>query len=134
VRRRLLHRLPYKIVRMTEIVPTGPLVPAVLARVGELVADFERAMLVELSEIGLPSEGVLVSIDERRTVLANFQNAISLVEFEDRGRALYLSKFLAAIGAGLFDAALNYLWDETIAELRRRIASCDLAYFCGSCD
>jgi hypothetical protein len=72
VRRRLLHRLPYKIGRMTEIVPAGPLVPAVLARVGELVADFERAMLVELSEIGLPSEGVLVSIDERRTVLANF--------------------------------------------------------------
>jgi hypothetical protein len=52
-----------------------------------------------------------------------------LVEFEDRGRALYLSKFLAAIGAGLFDAALNYLWDETIAELRRRIAAYDLAYF-----
>ena len=33
---------------------------------------------------------------------------------------------LAAVGAGLFDAALNYLWDETIAEFRRRVARYDL--------
>jgi hypothetical protein len=114
---------------MTDIVP-GPAAGAPIpARVGELVADFERAMLIELAEIGLPSQGVLVSIDERRTVIANFENAIARVQFDDRGRALYLSKFLAAVGAGLFDAALNYLWDETVAELRRRIAAYDLAYF-----
>ena len=48
---------------------------------------------------------------------------------EQREQSLYLSKLLAAVGAGLFDAALNYLWDETIAELRRRVARYDLAYF-----
>lgn len=86
-------------------------------------------MLSELANIGLPSADVLVDIGERRIVFENFAGAIALVEFEDRGRAMYLSKFLAAVGAGLFDAALNYLWDETVAELRRRIASYDLAYF-----
>ena len=30
---------------------------------------------------------------------------------------------------GLFDAALNYLWDELVSELRRRVAGFDLAYF-----
>jgi hypothetical protein len=42
---------------------------------------------------------------------------------------VYLSKFAAAVAAGLFDAALNYLWDETVFELRRRIAQYDLSYF-----
>ncbi len=70
-----------------------------------------------------------MSVEERRTVFTNFEGAISNLDPSDRGRALYLSKFLAAVGAGLFDAALNYLWDETVAELRRRIASYDLAYF-----
>ncbi|MDE0067716.1 MAG: hypothetical protein OXN44_12700 [Acidimicrobiaceae bacterium] len=70
-----------------------------------------------------------MSINERHVVFNNFESAIDLIEMPDRGRSLYLSKFLAAVGAGLFDAALNYLWDETVAELRRRIASYDLAYF-----
>lgn len=111
---------------MSELVPESSPTPT---RFGELVADFERAMLTELAEIGLPSDGVLVPIDERRTVFSNFEHAISHIQIVDRRRSLYLSKFLAAVGAGLFDAALNYLWDETVAELRRRIASYDLAYF-----
>ncbi len=111
---------------MSELVPSSGTSPV---RVGDQLPEFEQAMLAELSSIGLPTVGVLVSVDERRTVFANFENAISNLEVSDRGRALYLSKFLAAIGAGLFDAALNYLWDETVAELRRRVAAYDLAYF-----
>ena len=42
---------------------------------------------------------------------------------------MYLSKFLAAVTAGLFDAALNYLWDETILQLRYRVAQYDIQYF-----
>ena len=36
---------------------------------------------------------------------------------------------MLAVSAGLFDAALNYLWDETIGELRKRIVAYDLNYF-----
>jgi hypothetical protein len=111
---------------MDELVPSSGASPT---RVGDQLPEFEQAMLAELFHIGLPSEGVLVSVDERRTVFTNFENAIAALRSNDRGRALYLSKFLAAVGAGLFDAALNYLWDETVAELRRRVASYDLAYF-----
>ena len=43
--------------------------------------------------------------------------------------AAYIAKFLAAVTNGLFDAALNYLWDETVSQLRKRIVQYDLAYF-----
>ena len=82
-----------------------------------------------LATIGLPSTGVLVEIEQRRRVFVNFEDALSLIPSADRGRAMYLSKFLAAAAAGLFDAALSYLWDETIDQLRSRIVGYDLAYF-----
>ena len=36
---------------------------------------------------------------------------------------------IVAAAVGLFDAALNYLWDETVNELRRRVIGYDLGYF-----
>ena len=113
---------------MSDLVPMGDRPPH-QPDVKTLVAEFEHAMLLELSKIGLPSAGVLVGIEERRSVFANFASAIALIDESSRSRSLYLSKFLAAVGAGLFDAALNYLWDETVSELRRRVAAYDLAYF-----
>lgn len=91
--------------------------------------EFETALLSAIGDLSLPTEGVLVDLEQRRRVFANFRDAISHLDTGDRGRSLYLSKLLAAAAAGLFDAALNYLWDETISELRRRIADYDLAYF-----
>lgn len=45
---------------------------------------------------------------------------------EERQRAYYLTKFTVAIAVGLFDGALNYLWDETISSLRRLVSRVDL--------
>ena len=91
--------------------------------------EFEATLLVALESVGLPSDGVLVEMEQRYRVFQNYPNAIALLTGDQRGKSMYLSKLLAAVGAGLFDAALNYLWDETIAELRSRIARYDLAYF-----
>jgi len=91
--------------------------------------DFETTLMSALDRVGLPSDGVLVEIKQRFRVFENYPNVISELTSERRGESMYLSKLLAAVGAGLFDAALNYLWDETIAELRRRVARYDLAYF-----
>lgn len=114
---------------MSEIVPSGPPASSAPADVVAVVAQFEQALLGELAMMGLPSNGILVEVAERRSVFAGFPDVIRDIDIDYRGRALYLSKFIAAVGAGLFDAALNYLWDETVAELRRRIAGYDLAYF-----
>jgi len=40
-----------------------------------------------------------------------------------------ISKFVAACAVGLFDAALNFLWNETIRNLREKAARFDLEYF-----
>lgn len=111
---------------MSDIVPA---VPAEPAGIDKQLADFEMALLGAIGGLQLPTDGVLVDFEQRRRVFANFADAISDLQPNDRAGAMYLSKLLAAVGAGLFDAALNYLWDETIAELRRRIAGYDLAYF-----
>lgn len=93
------------------------------------IEQFEAVLLYAMDELGLPSEEVMVPVVQRGRVLRNFEDAIELLDAEQRARSLYLSKFMVAVGAGLFDAALNYMWDETISELRRRVAGYDLAYF-----
>jgi hypothetical protein len=62
-------------------------------------------------------------------VIQNVPALVSMLAPEQRGEAMYVSKFIAACGAGLFDAALNFIWDEVVMRLRKRIAAFDLAYF-----
>ncbi|MFK0009439.1 hypothetical protein ACIQTZ_20550 [Paenarthrobacter sp. NPDC090520] len=93
------------------------------------LAVFEEALLSKAEEMGLPSTEVVHPVDKRVQVLQNMDGAMSALPAEKRAESMYLSKFMMAISAGLFDAALNYLWDETISELRKRIIDYDLAYF-----
>ncbi len=93
------------------------------------ILTFEEALLSKATEMGLPSAGVLVDIGPRIQVLNNMNDAMAALPQEKRATSLYLSKFMFAVSAGLFDAALNYLWDETIGELRKRIVDYDLNYF-----
>ena len=93
------------------------------------LAVYENKMLCYMSQMGLPIEQILVPINERKKVIKNFEDVIYELRTEDLGEARYISKFLAAATAGLFDAALNYLWDETVYQLRKRIANYDIEYF-----
>ena len=89
-----------------------------------------NAPLADFLEVaGLPTSEVLVTFEERRIVLNSFNDAIAILPADRRGDAHYLSKFVVAISMGLFDAALNYLWNETVAALRRLVARTDLEYF-----
>lgn len=90
---------------------------------------FEQMILDQLADAGLPNEDVFVSVTERRRMLSNVGDAIERLSSEQRAGSRYVSKMIAAAAAGLFDAALNYLWDETVGELRRRVAGFDLIYF-----
>lgn len=102
--------------------------PSEVAISGALAA-FENALLDHAEAMGLPSVGVLVPVPQRVQVLKNMDGALGALTLEKRSQSMYLSKFLMAVSAGLFDAALNYLWDETITELRKRIVAYDLMYF-----
>ena len=93
------------------------------------VDHFSEKLCGYLICIGLPTDGVLVEIRERGTVLQNMPLITEVLTEEQRDRAHYISKFIASCSVGLFDAALNYLWNETIVNLRNKVARFDLEYF-----
>ena len=105
----------------------GKLVPK--EEYGLELQTFETSFLAAVERYGLPSEGIFVSVPQRATVFRNIDAALSYLHIDQRSRSIYLSKFLAAAAAGLFDAALNYLWDETIQEIRKRVIQYDVGYF-----
>jgi hypothetical protein len=95
------------------------------------IAAFNQPLANLLTYIGLPTENILSPIEERRKVIFALESTLEILPIEDRIKATYLSKFTVAISVGLFDGALNFLWDETIKALRRLIANFDLQYFLG---
>jgi hypothetical protein len=116
---------------VSEIVPS-PNDGTVIRSAHLVLADLERFELVvqaQLSSLGLPSNQVFVDIRERHTMLSNVSGVLQDLQAETLGRSHYISKMIAAATVGLFDAALNYLWDELVNELRRRVAGFDLKYF-----
>lgn len=70
---------------------------------------------------GLPTVGIIASEDERRRILVLIPDIIAPISFEKRSNSNYLSKFIAASSAGLFDAALNYVWNEVVRLLREKV-------------
>lgn len=90
---------------------------------------FETGLMTFIAQHGLPTDNVLVPVTERLRVFGNVEDVLALLEYEHKQKSIYISKFIAAAASGLFDAALNYLWDETIHELRKRIVRYDLEYF-----
>jgi hypothetical protein len=81
-----------------------------------------------LDFLGLPQD-VFVDLDERRDVIDVMPAVIRHLSATQLQAATYISKFVAASAVGLFDAALNYLWNETIRNLRDKVARFDLEYF-----
>lgn len=93
------------------------------------VYRFNRGLKLYLDYLDLPTENVLVEVKERGKVVYNLPTIVDDLTDEHREKALYISKFVASCGAGLFDAALNYLWNETILNLRKKVIQFDLEYF-----
>jgi len=115
--------------------PNCGLIPAPaqpIAITGDLetsIQGFNVPLAGFLGTLGPPTERVLADFGERRFVLQSLQQTLDVLPYEDRAKAYYLSKFSVSIAVGLFDAVLNFLWDETILALRRLAASIDLSYF-----
>jgi hypothetical protein len=109
--------------------PKADLVLAPVDALETSVAGFNKPLAGFIASLNLPTDGVLVPIDERRLVIQSLEAAITVLPIQERAKAAYLSKFVVAVTIGLFDAALNYLWNETVAALRRLVATTDLSYF-----
>lgn len=81
------------------------------------VTQFEKL----LDELGLPSQNVIASMDERKNIMNMLPNLIMNIPVEQKRDARYLSKFVAGAAIGLFDASLNFVWDEVVVSLRKKI-------------
>lgn len=104
----------------------------VVVNAGDLVSPIGK-LNVQLEgylvNVGLPVNDVVAPIAERKKIIAQLADVLAILPLADRGKAHYLSRFTIAIAAGLFDGALNYLWDETVRALRRQVISFDIQYF-----
>lgn len=98
-------------------------------KVSKIIEDSNDMYFSILNKIGLPTKNVLSEIEERENAIRNLPYVISKLNSSLTSEAYYLSKFFIAVSTGLFDAALNYLWDETIKQLRIRIINGDIKYF-----
>lgn len=82
-----------------------------------------------IKHYNLPSDNILASNGEKAKVLSGFSSAIENLEENKCAESYYLTKFVIASAVGLFDGAINYLWDEIIKSLRGVVSSYDLEYF-----
>lgn len=93
------------------------------------LSEFENGLKQVLSLHSLPIEGVFVNIPERVNVFKNLESVLAQISNDEKAQSLYLSKFIASTASGLFDASLNYLWDETILQIRKRVSQYDIEFF-----
>ena len=93
------------------------------------IETFGSQLAEFLGFIGLPKDNILVPFERRGPVLTNLPIVLENLSDEQKSASSYISKFAAACAVGLFDSALNYLWNETINNLRTKVVRFDLAYF-----
>ncbi|MGX4670573.1 hypothetical protein JNUCC74_15525 [Cerasibacillus sp. JNUCC 74] len=74
-----------------------------------------------LQDLGLPYEGIIASERERTTMRMILPQTIQELSPQTKRDAVYLSKFVASSAIGLYDAALNYLWNEVVVSLRTKV-------------
>lgn len=74
-----------------------------------------------LEVLGLPKENVLADPEQRGRLITNLRPFIDSLDETTKQNGRYLSKFVAASAIGLFDAALNYVWNEVVVNLRKKI-------------
>lgn len=84
-----------------------------------LVADTE-SVLTYLQRLGLPTDNVIATTEERNIVATNLPPFLASLDATQKGEARYLAKFVGASAIGLFDAALNYIWNEVVLNLRTK--------------
>lgn len=96
---------------MSDVVPAG----------SHSLVDPQAQRLVEfLREMGLPHDNIMAEPAERAIIANNLPAYINALPPEVKRDARYLSKFVIGAGTGLFDYALNAIWNEVVIDLRKK--------------
>ncbi len=92
--------------------------------------DPQAQRLVDfLREVGLPSDNIMAEPSERAIIANNLPGYLQSLPAEVKRDARYLSKFVIGAGSGLFDYALNAIWNEVVIDLRKKAALYGLDIF-----
>ena len=83
----------------------------------KVVSNFE----IFLKQLGLPSDNILASDEDKQIVANNIQSLILNIPPSQRENASYLAKFVSSVAIGRFDSALNDLWNEVVNQLRKSV-------------
>jgi len=105
-----------------------PSYPEINSDLSNYMESLDSQMNIVLHYLDLPAENVVASVKERKKSFNNLEDVISEIDV-DKSSMIYLSRYIYATSVGLFDAALNYLWDATINELRKRVKNFNVEYF-----
>ncbi|AVM69450.1 hypothetical protein C3V36_09460 [Lachnospiraceae bacterium oral taxon 500] len=87
---------------------------------GNLVEQVTKFELM-LNNLGLPSENIIASVNERENIMKMLPQLMNSIPEIQKRDATYLSRFVAGAAIGLFDASLNYVWNEVVISLRQKI-------------
>lgn len=82
-----------------------------------------------LAHLGLPTENIIAGLPQRQIIENNLPAFIASLSSEVKRDARYLSKFVAGAAIGLFDASLNYVWNEVVLNLREKVVVYGLEMF-----
>ncbi|KXT75325.1 hypothetical protein [Streptococcus sp. DD12] len=99
-----------------------------VSEVNETMTSLDLQVTQILKCLNLPTKDVVSEVRQRKYVYSNLLFVFEALE-EQPNNQLYLSRFVHACADGLFDAALNYLWDAVVEVLRAKIIDYDLVYF-----
>uniref|UniRef100_UPI004049629D hypothetical protein n=1 Tax=Flavobacterium sp. TaxID=239 RepID=UPI004049629D len=82
-----------------------------------------------LDTMGLPSDNIIADLPQREIIGKNLPEYIFKLPQELKQDARYLSKFVVGAGFGLFDYALNSVWNEVVLSLRQKAIAYGIDYF-----
>lgn len=82
-----------------------------------------------LKQLGLPSDNIIADYSEREIIGKNLPQYIENLGVGTKKDARYLSKFVVGAGFGLFDYALNSVWNEVVLSLRHKAITYGLDIF-----
>jgi len=94
-----------------------------------LVNPQDQRLVDFLRDAGLPHENIMATPSERSIIANNLPEYIQSLPTEIKSDARYLSKFVIGAGSGLFDYALNALWNEVVITIRKKAAVYGLDIF-----
>jgi hypothetical protein len=95
----------------------------------ELIEQQTRTITQTLDMLGLPSEGVIADANDRQIMSENLPKYIMTLDQRTKQDARYLSKFVVGAGFGLFDYALNAIWNEVAETLKKKAISYGVEIF-----